>query len=376
MRVLHLYGDSRWTGAAEPTLELCCELRALGVDVSLACNPEEPEVLNSLPRQALKRGVPLCFDFALNRRLNALDNLRDIRRLGAYCEREEIDLLHAHFTHDHVIGGMAARWSQRQTRIVRTNHKAVATPPGFGTRFLYRRLTDGYLTYSQSALAADAAAFSLTGAWRIEPALRLQRFEPSPNAADVRAQFDLGPQHFVVGVIARMQRHRRFSELLEGVRLARQRLPELRVLILGRGTHMHEVAVQPVRRLGLEETVLFAGYLTGAYIDTIAAFDALLFLVPGSDGTCRALREAMAMGKPIIGARRGMIPELVSDGETGLVIDDTPENIAAAIERLARNRVETQAMGAAGRKRAVALYDARQQAARVQAIYEQLLERR
>jgi glycosyltransferase involved in cell wall biosynthesis len=81
----------------------------------------------------------------------------------------------------------------------------------------------------------------------------------------------------------------------------------------------------------------------------------------------------MAMGRAIIGARRGMIPEIVDDGKTGLVIDDTPENIAKAIERLAADRALCRAMGAAGREKALRLYDGRVQAAAIRDIYQRIL---
>jgi glycosyltransferase involved in cell wall biosynthesis len=153
-------------------------------------------------------------------------------------------------------------------------------------------------------------------------------------------------------------------------------VPGLRVLVIGRGTNMNEVAVEPARALGLENVVTFTGYLGKDYLPTVAAFDALLFLVPGSDGTCRALREAMAMGKPVIGARRGMIPELVDDGRTGLVIDDTAENIAAAIEKLAASREKRLDLGRAARAKAVESFDIRKQADAVIAAYEATLQRR
>jgi glycosyltransferase involved in cell wall biosynthesis len=190
--------------------------------------------------------------------------------------------------------------------------------------------------------------------------MKLERFTPR----------EAPHEGFVVGVVARMQKHRRFDILLEGVKLAK--VPDLRVVVVGRGTHMNEVAVEPAKRLGLTN-VAFTGYLGPQYLDTLAGFDALLFLVPGSDGTCRAVREAMAMGRAIIGARRGMIPEIVDDGKTGLVIDDTAENIATAIERLAADRALCRAMGAAGREKALRLYDGRVQAAAIRDIYQRIL---
>ncbi|HYE97703.1 MAG TPA: glycosyltransferase family 4 protein [Planctomycetota bacterium] len=353
MRVLHLFGDWKWTGPSEPTLDLVVGLRDLGVEADLACMEAPPDAKGSLPKRAKERGLEPLHVAGLRRSLfSALGDVGRVEKiLGNY------DLLHAHFSHDHFVGGRAARRTGR-VKVVRTNHKAVPTR-GLGARYLYRRLTDGYLTFSQTALEADVAAFGVRG-WRIEPAMHLERFQPR----------DVPRQGFTLGVVARMQRHRRFDVLLEGVR--RANVPDLRVLIVGRGTHMEEVAVEPARRMGLTN-VTFTGYLGDTYLDTLASFDALLFLVPGSDGTCRAVREAMAMGKAVIGARRGMIPELVDDGATGLVIDDTPDGIARAIERLAADRAACAAMGRAGREKALRLYDHRRQASAVKAIYEALL---
>lgn len=356
MRVLHLFGDWKWTGPSEPTLDLCLELRALGVDVTLACQPPPPEATGSLAARARERGLVPVHDFRLERSISIIKNLDDVKKVADACAN--VDLLHVHFSHDHVVGGLGARRSGR-AKIVRTNHKAVPTPCNLATKYLYRKLTDGYLTYSQAALDADVARFGLRG-WRIDPAMKLDRFTPREAPHD----------GFVVGVVARMQRHRRFDVLLEGVKLAR--VPGLKVQIVGRGTHMDEVAVQPAKRLGLTN-VEFTGYLKDRYLDTLAGFDALLFLVPGSDGSCRAIRETMAMGRAVIGARRGMIPEIVDDGKTGIVIDDTPQTIAAAIERLAADRALCRAMGEAGREKALRLYDVRRQALAVKDAYEKLL---
>jgi len=375
VRVLHLFGDWKWTGPAEPTLDLCLELRSRGVDARLMCPQAPPQASTNLPAAARERGLEPLHGLRFNRRINFFDNLSDTASVRALCDAEQIDILHVHFSQDHLVGGLAARRSRRKTAVVRTNQKAVPTPSGPGSSFLLRRLTDGYLTYSKAALDADTRRFGLDGRARLVPsALRLDRFDPSTSPESARTRFGLTPDNFVLGVVARMQRHRRFDVLLEGVK--RAKVPGLRVLVIGRGTHMKTVAVEPARKLGLENVVTFTGYLGKDYLPTVAAFDALLFLVPGSDGTCRALRESMAMGKPVIGARRGMIPELVDDGRTGLVIDDTPANIAAAIEKLAGARGERLAMGKAARAKAVQEFDLRRQADAVIASYEETLRRR
>jgi len=356
MRVLHLFGDWKWTGPSEPTLDLCIALRSLGVKADMACLLPPPGVTGSLVMRARERNFEPRHDFRLERTFSIAKQLDDVKRITQACA--DYDLVHVHFSHDHIVGGLAARRAGR-VKIIRTNHKAVPTPRNVGTRFLYKSLTDGYVTYSQVALDADVERFGVRG-WKINPGMPLERFTPR----------EAPHEGFVLGVVARMQRHRRFDVLLEGIKLAK--VPDLRVQIVGRGTNMNEVAVEPAKRLGLTN-VTFTGYLRDAYLDTLAGFDALLFLVPGSDGTCRAIREAMAMGRAVIGARRGMIPEIVDDGKTGLVVDDTPENIARAIEAMAADRARTKAMGVAGREKALALYDGRRQAEAVKAIYEAML---
>ena len=75
-------------------------------------------------------------------------------------------------------------------------------------------------------------------------------------------------------------------------------------------------------------------------------------LVPGSDGTCRALLEAAACAIPAVVTRRGALPEIVVDGRTGLVVDEDPEELAGGWRRLLGDAAERRALGAAARRRA------------------------
>jgi len=177
----------------------------------------------------------------------------------------------------------------------------------------------------------------------------------------------------VVGIVARVQRHRRFEVLLQALSRVVKELPRLKALLIGRGTHIEEVAVKPVRELGLANTVILTGYHLEGYRELLAALDVKIFLVPGSDGSCRAVREAMAMGKPVIAANRGMLPELVEDGVSGLVVDDTPELLAQAIVRLAKDVPLRRKMGEAARQRICREYSLDLQLEKVEAVYRQAL---
>ncbi|MDI7259834.1 MAG: glycosyltransferase family 4 protein, partial [Thermodesulfobacteriota bacterium] len=110
------------------------------------------------------------------------------------------------------------------------------------------------------------------------------------------------------------------------------------------------------------------------YLDTLACMDIFVFLMAGSDGTARALREAMAMGKPTIVADRGILPELVEDGVSGFVVKDTPETLADAALRLLRNPELRANMGKAAYEKAHREFRLDKQAEAVEAFYQEMIK--
>ena len=84
--------------------------------------------------------------------------------------------------------------------------------------------------------------------------------------------------------------------------------------------------------------------------------------------------EAMACGTAVVGTRVGGIPEVVADGETGLlVLPDDPAALAAALNTLILDPARATAMGAAGRKRAAAEFGWDAIAAQTVQLYQDLV---
>jgi len=188
----------------------------------------------------------------------------------------------------------------------------------------------------------------------------------------VRERFGIDLDNPVLGIVARIQPHRRFDVFLKAIYYVVKEVPHLKVFIIGRGTHINEVAIEPVEALGLKDHVIFTGYQLKDYTKLLAAIDIKVFLVPGSDGSCRAVREAMAMGKPVIVARKGMLPEIVEDGVSGLIIKDTPENLADAIIRLIKDASLREKMGVAARKRMSEEFNSEVQLSKIEEVYKQV----
>jgi len=163
--------------------------------------------------------------------------------------------------------------------------------------------------------------------------------------------------------------------LLAALEMVLREVPQLKFMIIGRGTHIEEIAVKPSMKLGIRPNLIFTGYKGEDYRETFACLNFKVFLMPGSDGSCRAVREAMALGIPVIAARRGMLPEIIENNREGLIVDDSPENLADAMMTLIENPGIRQAMGLNAQQKAREEFDLEKQTKKIAAIYEEVLKR-
>jgi len=377
MNLLHLFSNFRMTGPAEPVLNLCGELSRRGLNVTLAFGMPPNEAAGDLNDRVERMGLRTRRDLHLKKHLNFFSNRRDVRLLSQMIQDDAVDVLHVNMGNDHLIGAWAARRSARPVKIVRTSYEGAGLPNTWRNRWLLKNdHTDALIVFSHIAARTNAERFGFDPGriFVVDGAVDLDRFSPDRALPPMRKQLGLAEDAFVVGIVARIQLRRRFPELLRAAQIASKNVPHLKLVIVGRGTKMHQAAVEPARKMGLDERVLFAGYHRGDdYVRVLDAFDAKVFMVPGTDGTCRAVREAMAMGKPVIACNRGLLGELVEDGGTGLVVDGSPESLAVAIETLARDAALRNRMGAAALEKARTRFSLARQAEQVEAVYAAVL---
>ncbi len=356
MKILHVTADWKWTGPAGPMLELLLAQRDRGWSVDLACPEPEPNASTSLWQRARAAGVTPSLALSRGRGVSPWRDRVDAGRLAQLVSQRDFEIVHTWHTRDHVLAirALGDRRRQRLTRVVRSYRNAESIRAWPWNRWLFGPGTDALLCVSPNTADINASIRRGRPVRGEFGAVDLLHFTPRPQQQQqsVRKSLDLGEDDLVIGIVARVQRKRRFDLLLAAMQRLAAIQPRARLLIIGRGTYLNEVARVTAQKLGIIDRVRFAGYLGAEYADVLRAADIFTFLVPGSDGTCRALLEAAACGLPAVVTRRGSLAEIVVDGETGLVVDEDPESLASAWGRLLDEPALASQMGAAARMRA------------------------
>jgi glycosyltransferase involved in cell wall biosynthesis len=160
------------------------------------------------------------------------------------------------------------------------------------------------------------------------------------------------PERPVALFVGVLERYKNIYALAQAWRLAAPRVPDALLRLVGDGRH-REVVEALVH--DLPGRVTWEQRLETD--DVVKAFDDawLLLLASRSEGTPRVVLEALCRGRAVVGAEAGGIPDVVWDGETGLLVDpDRPDEIADALVRILSDRELAERLGAAGRARSAA----------------------
>lgn len=331
-----------------------------GWDALIACQPSA-----RLLGEARAAGLPVV---AVAMR-GALDvsALLALRRL---VRERGAALVHTHSSVDSWLGALAAR--SAGVPVVRSRHVSI---PILRRRALVYRLAHRVLTTGDAIRAmVVAAGVPAERVVSVPAGVDTARFHPGVSGKAVREEFGLAPAAPVVGLVADVRGSKGHRYFLEAARAVLADLPDARFLIVGDGVGFEDVR-RRVRELGLEGPVLMTGFRRDIP-EVMAALDVLVLPSVRSEATSQVIPQALAVGVPVVATRVGGIPEIVRDGETGLLVPpaDAPA-LAAAIVALLRDRERAAALARAGQALVRARYTLDAMMEGTTAVYRELLGR-
>lgn len=208
--------------------------------------------------------------------------------------------------------------------------------------------------------------------------LELEKLAVEADGQAFRRAFDIPQDAFTVGLVGLLIPWKGQEMFLDAAHLLRERIPGLRMLIIG-GTpeecQGYEAQLRArVAREGLEDVVMFTGHVS----DMPAVYNGLDVVVSASTspeplGT--VVIESLALGRPLVAPSHGGAAEMATHEETALLFrPGDAEDFADKVAEFHDNPETGARIGAAARAHALATFHVRTHAEKVQAIYDRLLD--
>ena len=347
LHVLHVQKAHGLGGSERHIVELCRSLGSLGFRARVLWLESPGRPLDKLVAFTRANGVA-------SSRLPIRGHIDPglPRRMAAGWREDPPDILHLHLIHATLHGVLAAHERTAPPRIAsRHGVEPYRRLPGFGwlQRILDRRCTS--IIVPSEHLARFTRRWDGTPGRKIRViphGLRPEAFAPPDpvERAVARAEWGAGPDEVVFGAVARLHPAKDHATLLHAFAQAGRRVPATRLVLVGDGPLRQGLETLARELLGsrARERIHFAGERVvdrGLY----AGFDAAV-LATRREGFGLAALEAMAAGLPLAASRVGAVPEIVRDGETGLLVEPgSVPALAATLERLASDPTLRREMG-------------------------------
>jgi glycosyltransferase involved in cell wall biosynthesis len=362
VRIVHLVIDGEIAGGQLVALELARAARERGDLVSFVAPVDGP-----FAQRAREEGFAV--DLVAVGRTYRVDGLI---RLAQLLRRERADVLH---THTLAAANALARMAGVLARVGVVSHLHIANHFRPATRVLLAGLDN-----ATARLAAALLAVS-------EDTRRAYEDQGYPHRIDVvyngvaatslvadglREELSIPPTAPLVVEVGRLCEVKGQRELIDAI----ARVPDARLVLVGADLEQGGAYERALRHhaaeLGVGDRVVFAGYRDDA-MRIVAAAD--VFALPSwTEGLPLVVLEAMALGRPVIATTVGGTPEVVSDGETGLLVPPRDvKALTAALERALDDEELRRRLGAAGKRRVEERFSSEAMTRKVLAVYDEVV---
>jgi glycosyltransferase involved in cell wall biosynthesis len=371
MRPLLLISGLATGGAERVTVSFMRYLAGTGADV-VACtvtSRRDGPLAEELARAGVER-----HDLGARRISDPLALARLIRLL----RRGRFSLVHAHGPEACMLAGIACTLTR--VPLVITRHVLDEAT----TNWRLRQLARMTVFAARRAAAVVAVSYAVAGRLEVASAARpgavhvipngveLERFNDpalSLRREDIRRALGVEPDDRLVLLPAVLREGKGHEVLIDALREIKTRVPGARLAFAGGGELEGALRARAERH---GDAVMFLGQREDVP-ELLAACD-LVVLPSMAEALPTALIEAAAAGRPVVATRVGGTPEVVLDGETGLLVPpDDPAALAAAVVTVLTDCERARALGEAGRRRALSLFSIRAQVERTVALWSRVL---
>jgi glycosyltransferase involved in cell wall biosynthesis len=387
VKVLRVIARLNMGGPALHVAYLTAGLAERGYDTTLVAG-SLARGEDSMAFVADQRGVEVVKIDELHREISPLRDLVAVFRLARLIRAERPQILHTHTAKAGAIGRLAALVAgpAGPPIVVHTFHGHVLH--GYFDPFRTRvfRLLERFLARSSTALIAvspqvrdDLVSLGVAPPEKftvVRLGIELDERVTIDEAMRVEARRVMGipPERFAVGWVGRMTGVKRTDDVVRAFASLRARGVDACLCIVGDGPDRDQVE-RRAHELGVIRDCLFLGYQEDV-ARFFALFDAFV-LSSVNEGTPVVAIEALAAARPVVATRVGGVPDVVTDGVDGFLVEHGDvEALAERLARLAADPELRRAMGEAGRERVLPRYAVSRLIDDIDRLYRSLLEAR
>ena len=383
VNVLHYISNTGMTGVESYVLTVCENLARDGFRSTIACDPEGRDELVARAAARGIRVVPVPL---------ASGGRGPVGRLAAFASHavglvatlrrtmreEQADVLHVHTASAPVSFHVFVAALLAGVRTVVVTHHAMLSH--FAQ---YRNLSSNLGFWLEKRTAQRVTAYYDGHARELlDDGVRAATMRVVPHGVDmtrydaVRRGERSADGTFHIAIVARLIEGKGHSELIHAAARLAGRVPGLRIEMIGDGP-LRPALEAEIAALGVGHLVRLVGKVPNAELPALLATMDAIALPSYMIGEVFpvSLLEGMALGLPAIGARFSGIPSIITEGDTGYVVEPADVgSLAAAIERLASDPAAAAAMGQRARARVHDRYSATAQARAIEAIYREAMD--
>jgi glycosyltransferase involved in cell wall biosynthesis len=348
------------------------------IKVTLICDHIHPQHRN----EAEMLGVDIDI-LPMQRLAGGMSDLKTLRGLRKILREGDFDILHTHMSKAALLGAIVGVMD-RSIKVVNTAHNLgyIALPERWKKIifWVYDRLIstfgiDATVTVSQivADTARDAFLIPAKKLHVIQNGIRTTKFKNAKLGQDLRKTILGQTKGPLILTVARLVWFKGLNTLIDALPEVVERHTSTKLVIVGDGELRADLEAQ-VEQLGMSDYVVFTGERDDVP-DLLAAAD--LFVLPSvSEGLPISILEAMASKLPIVATNVGGIPELVVDGETGLLVNaGDVDGMSAALISLLDDPCKCKAAGIVSYVRMTELFSQSTMVTATEKLYQNLFRK-
>ena len=361
--ILEIIGDSSLAGAPRHLLSILENLDPAKFKVSCICppGPLAGEIRNL--RQHIELDV-----ISMGSRLD----LKAIKRIRKIIKHVKPNIIHVHGTRAGALGRLAS---------VGTNIPVVYTEHIWTHNFKLNNSLLGFFhhiggwfldLFTVKNIAVSNAVKEFMVETNISYAEKIVVIYNGIEPTKVRADIFNDDQNILIGTVGTLYPLKGFQFLIQALPAIRQEFPEVKLEIIGEGAYK-KALVREVGRRKMEKFVKFAGFQTDIE-KSLAKLD--LYVQPSiSESFGLAIVQAMSVGLPVVATRTGGIPEVVTEGKSGLLVKaGSHKELSKAIITVLRDRTMARKMGEFARRESVTRFNLKDMIEEVEKLYEEMAQ--